>query len=459
MIVRSDTPTITTLVSEIFGQGTLMVTPGRCGYGYRQTVSIIPSGEIVADSSVTLTCSSDANPPVQNYTWFKEGGTSPVGSGQNYITNSSGYYYCVAQNEHGNLGDCSETLPSPAQTLTVRYPPKNVSISPSGQIVEESSVTLTCSSDANPPVQNYTWFKEGGTSPEGSGQNYIIISSGWYYCVAQNEHGVLKSASTDITLKGDTQTAGHFYILPVAVGVGICGIVLPLSVVLFMKRQSLRRYKKQRRNPDESVYENVGLKPCPTCDTSTFSSPVYENTAALRKHQRRVPLEDLGRALSVVQGWTLQSLTDPRWTIKSNEVVPPKAPSRVHHSEASKVPRVTFREALALSEEETFSTSVRSLQTRVPVPKPHRGKKKATPVPTPETGKVVGVPPEMDPPKNVSISPSGEIVEGSSVTLTCSSDANPPVQNYTWFIEGGTSAVGSGQAYSIIIITAEHTGL
>uniref|UniRef100_A0AAY5EUB6 Ig-like domain-containing protein n=1 Tax=Electrophorus electricus TaxID=8005 RepID=A0AAY5EUB6_ELEEL len=60
-------------------------------------LSIIPSGEIVADSSVTLTCSSDANPPVQNYTWFKEGGTSPVGSGQNYITNSSGYYYSVSE--------------------------------------------------------------------------------------------------------------------------------------------------------------------------------------------------------------------------------------------------------------------------------------------------------------------------------------------------------------------------
>ncbi|XP_036412881.1 carcinoembryonic antigen-related cell adhesion molecule 5-like [Colossoma macropomum] len=64
------------------------------------------------------------------------------------------------------------------------------------------------------------------------------------------------------------------------------------------------------------------------------------------------------------------------------------------------------------------------------------------------------------PPKNisVSISPSGEIVEGSSVTLTCSSDANPPV-NYTWFKEGGTSPVGSGQNDSIINITADHTGL
>ncbi|KAK1802648.1 hypothetical protein P4O66_004288 [Electrophorus voltai] len=72
---------------------------------------------------------------------------------------------------------------------------------PSGEIVEGSSVTLTCSSDANPPVQNYTWFKEGGTSPVGSGQTYSIISimaehTGLYYCVAQNEHGALNGTVT-----------------------------------------------------------------------------------------------------------------------------------------------------------------------------------------------------------------------------------------------------------------------
>ncbi|XP_035390602.1 B-cell receptor CD22-like [Electrophorus electricus] len=139
------------------------------------------------------------------------------------------------------------SLRTPLLTLTLITlfmsldPPKNVlvSIRPASEIVGYSSVTLTCSSDANPPVQNYAWFKEGGTSPVGSGQTYNITissnSSGWYYCVAQNEHGMLKSASIDATLKG------HFYILPIAVGIGLCGIVLPLSIVLFMKRESLRR--------------------------------------------------------------------------------------------------------------------------------------------------------------------------------------------------------------------------
>ncbi|KAL6482192.1 hypothetical protein MHYP_G00102720 [Metynnis hypsauchen] len=162
----------------------------------RVSVSISPSGEIVEDSSVTLTCSSDGNPPVKIYTWFKEGGTSPVGSRNRYsiisiTADHTGLHYCEAQNDHGKRR-------SIAVQINVKYPPKrvSVSISPSGEIVEGSSVTLTCSSDGNPPVKIYTWFKEGGTSPVGSGHSYSIIfitadHTGLYYCEAQNDHGAL----------------------------------------------------------------------------------------------------------------------------------------------------------------------------------------------------------------------------------------------------------------------------
>ncbi|MCI4393958.1 hypothetical protein PGIGA_G00163850 [Pangasianodon gigas] len=129
----------------------------------RVSVSISPSGEIVEGSSVTLTCSSDANPPVQTYTWYK--GRSSIGTGKTYTISSissedSGEYKCKSSNQYGeNYSD--------GATLNVLYPPKNVlvSISPSGERVEGSSVTLTCSSDANPPVQTYTWYKTVHPSP------------------------------------------------------------------------------------------------------------------------------------------------------------------------------------------------------------------------------------------------------------------------------------------------------
>ncbi|KAF4118156.1 hypothetical protein G5714_000207 [Onychostoma macrolepis] len=58
----------------------------------------------------------------------------------------------------------------------------------------------------------------------------------------------------------------------------------------------------------------------------------------------------------------------------------------------------------------------------------------------------------MYPPRNVSVSitGSGEIVEGGSVTLICSSDSNPPALNFSWFKENQSSAVGSGQSFSAL---------
>ncbi|XP_068569082.1 B-cell receptor CD22-like [Cebidichthys violaceus] len=73
----------------------------------------------------------------------------------------------------------------------------SVSVSSSAEIVEGSSVTLTCSSDAN-PAANYTWYKEDEDSPKASGQIFIITDfraehSGSYYCEAQNNRGCSNS--------------------------------------------------------------------------------------------------------------------------------------------------------------------------------------------------------------------------------------------------------------------------
>ncbi|XP_073698610.1 B-cell receptor CD22-like [Garra rufa] len=56
---------------------------------------------------------------------------------------------------------------------------------------------------------------------------------------------------------------------------------------------------------------------------------------------------------------------------------------------------------------------------------------------------------------SVSISPSGEIVEGDSVTLICSSDSNPPAE-ISWF--KGRRFVGSGRIYNISKISSDHSG-
>ncbi|KAL2086719.1 hypothetical protein ACEWY4_017778 [Coilia grayii] len=176
------------------------------------SASISPSSNIVEGKSVTLTCSSDANPPVHTYTWYKiNRGVTTVGSGQNHSINiikseDTGQYYCRMENSVGSTN-------STVLYVNVSYSPKNTSasISPPGDIVEGNSVTLTCSSDANPPVYNYTWYKinRGETTLE-SGQNHSINNiksedTGQYYCRVGNSVGSINST----VLRRQTSTKGR----------------------------------------------------------------------------------------------------------------------------------------------------------------------------------------------------------------------------------------------------------
>ncbi|XP_064176187.1 B-cell receptor CD22-like [Anguilla rostrata] len=146
-------------------------------------------------------------PGVTAYAWFKltGRGVREVGQGPvltlRYLSEAhTGQYLCRTRNEIGEGN-------SNVIDVTVRYAPKNtsVSVSPSGSVLEGSSVTLTCNSNANPAVQNYTWYKVNGTEMNtvGTGQNLtfnVTESSGseQYYCEAQNEHG--KENSTTVRL-------------------------------------------------------------------------------------------------------------------------------------------------------------------------------------------------------------------------------------------------------------------
>ena len=85
-----------------------------------------------------------------------------------------------------------------------------MSVSPSAEIVEGSSVTLSCSSDAN-PAANYTWYKEEQEvfqRQEGS-YHFSSISSedrGNYSCKSENQHGSLGSESVLIDVQCEYET-------------------------------------------------------------------------------------------------------------------------------------------------------------------------------------------------------------------------------------------------------------
>ncbi|XP_063739710.1 myelin-associated glycoprotein-like isoform X2 [Eleginops maclovinus] len=323
------------------------------------SVSVSPSAEIEEGSSVTLTCSSDANPAAQ-YTWYKEGGNqkpplltkAPQLVLSSIQVSDSGVYYCTAESV---LGKTSNII-----SIDVKYAPKlpSVSVSPSAEIEEGSSVTLTCSSDAN-PAANYTWYKEYQTLPLGAegSHHFPSISSedrGNYYCKTENQYGEIISTS------------------------------LPVDVQYAPKLPSVSV------RPSAEIEEGSSV-------TLTCSSDA--NPAA-------------------------------------NYIWYKKAPN-AHFSHVNEGPILVFSSIHSSDSGQYNCTAENKLGKR-----------------STNISIDVKYAPKLP---SVSVSPSAEIEEGSSVTLTCSSDANPAA-NYTWYKENEDSPNASGQIFTITDFRAEHSG-
>ncbi|XP_039656723.1 uncharacterized protein LOC120559226 [Perca fluviatilis] len=229
------------------------------------SLSVSPSAEIVEGSSVNLTCSSDAN-PAATYTWFKENvKLRPPTEGQQLVLTSiqssdSGQYTCRARNSLGS--NTSKPI-----SIEVKYGPNlpSVSVSPSAEIVEGSSVTLTCSSDAN-PAANYTWYKENEDSPKASGQIFTITDfraehSGNYYCEAQNRRG-RQNSTLHLIVVADKST---ITLMTNSIRLTLVGVVGLIPLLLCCRRMRKKKALSSTTEPNEPI-ETVELDSCPEYD-------------------------------------------------------------------------------------------------------------------------------------------------------------------------------------------------
>ncbi|KAI4900827.1 hypothetical protein NFI96_032408, partial [Prochilodus magdalenae] len=401
---------------------------------------------VMEGGNVTLTCNTTCSLTVTpTFTWYRDGRRLSSSTDQLHLQpvsrEDAGRYHCSVLDQN---------LHSPEVTLNVTYGPKSVSvsISPPGYLVEGSSVNLTCSSDANPPVQNYTWFKEGGDSPVGSGNRYSPLQSGSYYCVAQNEYGSQKSAA--VTVKGELSM-----VLYVVAGVGLCGAAVLIGVVLLVwKRKKRAMEERDYQNPDphakDDTYAALDPRSRSSDDvyntlTTVHSSPSDDLYTALDPQSRSPDYDTL--AVS-------ESTCTDQCLVAAGAGLQVEVPERV--MEGGNV-TLTCNTTCSPTDTPTFtwyrgehglSSSTDQLHLQ-PVSREDAGGYRCAVLDqnlhSPEVTLNVRYGPKN---VSVSISPPGYIVEGSSVNLTCSSDANPPVQNYTWYKEGGDSPVGSGHSYS-----------
>ena len=58
----------------------------------------------------------------------------------------------------------------------------------------------------------------------------------------------------------------------------------------------------------------------------------------------------------------------------------------------------------------------------------------------------------------MSMSPGDQVMEGKSATLTCESDANPPVSHYTWFDWNNQSLPYHSQKLRLEPVKVQHSG-
>ncbi|XP_066578209.1 B-cell receptor CD22-like [Amia ocellicauda] len=201
------------------------------------------NGTVREGDAVTLTCDTGSCSSTQTQiTWIKNG--RPISHTQ--TPNNTLHLNPVSYRDSGNYScavrEYSETR-SQGFTVDVHYAPKStsVSVSPSGEIVEGSPVTLTCSSNANPPVQRYSWFQSSGAAvwEKGSGQslnisNFSSGDSGQYYCEAQNKHGAHNSTAVPLTI---TAPAEWETVLAAVLGSALCVCIVTAVILICVRRR------------------------------------------------------------------------------------------------------------------------------------------------------------------------------------------------------------------------------
>ncbi|XP_041648472.1 B-cell receptor CD22-like [Cheilinus undulatus] len=259
------------------------------------SLSVNPSSMVVKGRSVTLTCRSEANPPVgySGYRLYKDGRL--ISSGPTYTISDvqpshSGLFWCQAWN---NIRRDGISLINSSQVhLDVLYPPMNISVTMDPPHVSEGgNVNMTCSCSANPAAESYTWFRRTASPSStssmlqvGSGQVLSLLSvetshTGLYLCRVRNKMG--ENNSTEMLLTMTAADHGTQSILALA-GVGfLLLLMLLLAVFLFWRKKTKYEEKKDRivssrsnsstvaEDPVDSVYMNIGA-------LSSFPLPVND---------------------------------------------------------------------------------------------------------------------------------------------------------------------------------------
>ncbi|XP_035472375.2 B-cell receptor CD22 [Scophthalmus maximus] len=231
------------------------------------------NGDTVKEGdSVTLSCSwCDGGVPSSAFVWLKNGepfSEGPSLSFKDISFANSGNYTCSLKAHEGST--------SGVQHVNVEHGPKNTSVSvrPSTEVHAGSSITLSCSSHANPP-EIYTWFRKYdeltvrvGNKSELHLKQVSPAADGEYLCSATNRHGGQNSSVVTLKVKAhspySTFTRSAILIATVA---AVTALLFVTAVVTAVRRLNGKRTRAPETEPGEDVQNAVYLN-WPVVDNS-----------------------------------------------------------------------------------------------------------------------------------------------------------------------------------------------
>ncbi|XP_043092628.1 sialic acid-binding Ig-like lectin 13 [Puntigrus tetrazona] len=232
--------------------------------------------EVLEGSSVSLRCSAETlcSSSPATLTWSSTP-RIPLNDSSRLQELISDLKFTATHREHRVTFTCTITYQIQDQnktaqdsiTLHVQYSPKDTSVSvfPSSSVLEGSSVTLSCSSESNPAVMNYTWSREreGQLEQLQTGQNLTFNRTdpthrGWYHCTAQNQHGAQNSS-----VMLDIHRSNHFSVL-----IGVAVVALAVVLLCAITCICVRKWKGKL---PETTQEGIKRRDQDTNDVAVYA--------------------------------------------------------------------------------------------------------------------------------------------------------------------------------------------
>ncbi|XP_066100022.1 B-cell receptor CD22 isoform X1 [Saccopteryx bilineata] len=414
------------------------------------TTTSLGEAIVKKEDSVTMMCQIiSSNPEFHHIVWVKDGDyliektlkreqtlTLTLSS---VTKQMSGKYHCEAQNRIG-----SRVLEVALQVHYAPEPPR-VQIS-SSSAKEESTVELTCISQANPPPTNYTWYHNRIEVPRETSKTFqiskvLLRHAGNYSCSAENSLGRGKTgqeAELDVQYSPKEVTIVIQNPTPIREGDNVT-----LSCNYTSSHPSVTRYEWNLQGSWKDLLPGVRMiqkvawnawnVTCAACNLWCSWAPHVNLHVQYAPRDVKVLLSSprseihSGHPVLLQCNFSSSRPTDVRFFWKKNGIL-------LKEGRELSFDSITPEDAgnyncLVNNSIGQSSSEPRMLQ-------------------------VLYAPRRL----RVSISPKDSVQEGKKVVLRCESDANPPILQYTWFDWNNQNFHHDDQILTLGPVTVQHSG-